>query len=530
MNIQMQIQEFQPRTKLQKQSKEKMIQELEAHGTKLYERQSLHGHMTASAIILNPNLDKTLMIYHNIYKSFGWTGGHSDGNQDLYQVAYTEAMEETGIKTLYPVNLRPISVEALPVAQHIKKGKIVEAHEHYNVTYGFICSEKDTLKIKPDENSDVQWLEINLLDQYCSEKEMLPIYMDNIAHIRQLMEEKSQIYQQLPEKLLPWYQSKARTLPWRADQDPYHVWISEIMLQQTRVETVIGYYERFLAAFPTVKDLAEAEEDQVLKLWEGLGYYSRARNLHKTAKMIQDQYQGIFPQDHKKILSLPGIGSYTAGAITSISFNQPKAAVDGNVLRVMTRLTEDYRCIDDESTKKSIAETLEKIYPPEQSGDFTQSLIELGATICLPNGDPLCNLCPMEKFCLANQKTTQKQLPVRKKKTKKREEDLTIFVFHTEGKIALEKRTENGVLHGLWQLPNLEGTMSENEVVTYLKKHKISGTIQKIQKGKHIFTHIQWNMTCYHIECSQSFGPYTWADEEGIEKEHTIPTAFKKFL
>lgn len=525
-----QIRDFQPRTKLQEESKEKIIRELEEEGASLYERESLHGHMTASAIILNPGLDKTLMIYHNIYKSFAWTGGHSDGNQDLYQVARIEAMEETGIKNLYPVSLTPLSVEALPVAQHMKKGQVVKAHEHYNVTYGFICSEKEALKIKPDENSDVKWLEIDRLDQYCSEKEMIPIYLDNIHHMKNLMAKKERVYQRLPGKILPWYEQNARDLPWRQDQDPYHVWISEIMLQQTRVETVRGYYERFLATFPTVKDLAQAEEDQVLKLWEGLGYYSRARNLHKTAKIIEDQYQGIFPRDYKSLLALPGIGSYTAGALASISFNLPKAAVDGNVLRLTTRLTEDYRIIDDESTKKAIAKELEKVYPKEKSGDFTQSLIELGATICLPNGEPLCSLCPLEENCLAKENKSQKSLPVRKEKARRKEEDRTIFVFHFDGKIALEKRKDKGLLQGLWQLPNLKGHLEEKEVRSYLEKEKIEGVILKVEKDKHIFTHIQWNMICYHIECSQTFGPYSWANEEGLQEEYTIPTAFRKFI
>ena len=538
MNIITQIKEFIPRTELQGKSKTEILGQLSQYGDDLYYRESLHGHITASAIILNPALDKILMIYHNIYGSYSWTGGHSDGEQDLYQVAYAEAKEETGVVSLYPVSRSLISLECLPVAAHVKNGSIVETHEHYNVTYGFICSEKDALKIKPDENSDVKWLAIDELDQYCAEKEMMPIYEDNIAYIRQLRGKKEENYRALPTRLLPWYRASARILPWREDQDPYHVWISEIMLQQTRVETVIDYYKRFLAAFPTVKDLAKAEEEKVMKLWEGLGYYSRARNLHKAAKIVVEKYRGKFPESYSELLALPGIGSYTAGAIASISFNLPIAAVDGNVLRIVSRITEDYRCIDDESTKRVVAAELEKVYPLNHCGDFTQSLMELGATVCLPNGAPLCLLCPMQEICMANQNGTQEYLPVRKEKAKRKSQQKTLFLFHAKGKIVLQKRTEKGVLNGLWQLPNVEGHMSERQVTAYMAELGIEGTIKKFQKGKHIFTHIEWDMICYYIECESNFenkigntpNPYVWADENALAQEYTIPTAFKKFI
>ncbi|NLY45852.1 MAG: A/G-specific adenine glycosylase [Tissierella sp.] len=525
------IKEFTPRTDLQQNSKDGILNQLNQYGEKLYDRDMLHGHMTASAIILNPQLDKILMVHHNIYDSYAWPGGHSDGEEDLYRVAYEEAKEETGVEKLYPISRNIISMESLPVKEHMKNGKQVKAHDHYNVTFGFICSEKEQLKIKPDENKSVNWIDIEKLDQYCEEEEMIPIYQDNIHHIQYLMKEKRKNYEKLPERLLHWYKKNARQLPWRRDQDPYHIWLSEIMLQQTRVDTVIDYYHRFLEVFPTIYDLANADIERVLKLWEGLGYYSRARNLHKTAKIILERYEGKFPRNYKELLTLPGIGSYTAGAIGSISFNLPVAAVDGNVLRVISRITEDYRCIDHESIKKEIGENLEEVYPKDQCGDFTQSLMELGATICLPNGVPLCHQCPVKDICMANKNGTQEFLPVRKKKTARKEQQKTIFVFNVQGKIALQRREEKCVLEGMWELPNVEGILEKREVSSYMEQLGIFRyRIEKSKKGQHIFTHIKWEMVCYYIQCEETFGAYIWADTEALEKEYSIPTAFKKFL
>ena len=531
MNITTLIKQFIPRTTLQQKSKDEILHQLDQYGGNLYYRDMLHGHMTASAIILNPKLDKILMVYHNIYHSYSWAGGHSDGEENLYQVAYEEAKEETGVEKLYPVSRNIISVESLPVEEHMKDGKRVKAHNHYNVTFGFICSEKEQLKIKPDENSNVNWIHIEKLDQYCTEEEMIPIYEDNIHYIQYLMAEKSKNYEKLPEILLDWYEKNARLLPWRRDRDTYHIWLSEIMLQQTRVDTVIDYYHRFLEVFPTVYDLANGDIEKVLKLWEGLGYYSRARNLHKTAKIIVEKYEGKFPRNHKELLALPGIGSYTAGAIASISFNQPIAAVDGNVLRVVSRITEDYRCIDHESTKKEIGKNLEEVYPKDRCGNFTQSLMELGATICLPNGSPLCHECPVRDICMANKNETQGFLPVRKEKKVRKEQQKTLFVFNAQGKIALQRREEKGVLQGMWELPNIEGTLDQREVSSYMEQLGISEyRVENPKKGQHIFTHIKWEMVCYYIHCEEAFGPFIWADAEALEKEYSIPTAFKKFL
>ena len=212
--------------------------------------------------------------------------------------------------------------------------------------------------------------------------------------------EQNEIYAALPGVLLPWYEKNARDLPWRHTKEPYRVWVSEIMLQQTRVEAVIGYYERFMEAFPTVQALAEADEARVLKLWEGLGYYSRARNLQKTAKLLTETQNGAFPDTAEALEKLPGIGAYTAGAVASICFEQPAAAVDGNVLRIIMRMTADDHPIDLPQVKKEIGEALCKVYPKGHCGAFTQALMELGACVCTPKS-PKCEVCPTKSFCRA---------------------------------------------------------------------------------------------------------------------------------
>lgn len=525
------INEFEAHTMDQMESKKLILAQLKEYGHKVYSREMLQGHMTASAIVLDSQLDKILMVFHHIYNSYTWPGGHADGNEDLYEVAYKEVVEETGATKIRPVSKKILSVEQLLVKEHIKNGKKISEHYHYNVTFGFICSEKETLKINSDENSSVEWLEIQNLSQYCKEETMLPIYHENINKIKDIMAEKKQNYQFLPQLLLEWYEKNARDLPWRKSADAYHIWLSEIMLQQTRVDTVIDYYYRFLDSFPTVNALAEAYEEKVLKLWEGLGYYSRARNLHKAAKIIVEQYGGVFPKNRSEIMKLPGIGSYTAGAISSIAFNLPVAAVDGNVLRVISRVTENYQCIDEEKVKREVEENLKMVYPKNRCGDFTQSLMELGATICVPNGKPLCQQCPLLNICMAYKNNVYQLLPVRKEKTPRKVLEFTVFVFINQGKIALQKRQGKGVLEGMWELPNKEGFMKMKEALLYVERETCSHfVVEKIKKAHHIFTHIQWNMICYYISCEAPFGNYIWADSEALEKEYSVPTAFKKFL
>lgn len=334
---------------------------------------------------------------------------------------------------------------------------------------------------------------------------------------------------ELPRLLLPWYQQNHRELPWRTDRQPYHVWLSEIMLQQTRVEAVKGYYIRFLSALPDIPALAGCDDELLHKLWEGLGYYSRVRNLKKAAQVIMERYDGVFPTNHAQVLALPGIGAYTAGAICSIAFNQPTPAVDGNVLRVVSRLTDDPSPIDLPETKRRVNRLLSGIYPAE-AGDFTQALMELGATVCGPNRAPDCGRCPCKGLCLGFQKGTAEKLPVKSPKKQRRQEDHTVFILSCDGRFALEKRPEKGLLAGLWQFPNRPGkldTRAALDAVTAMGLHPRE-LLREVEKT-HIFTHIQWNMKGIYLEVAEAGGSFLWFTEEEINLQAALPTAFRQF-
>lgn len=313
------------------------------------------------------------------------------------------------------------------------------------------------------------------------------------------------------EPLLSWYRRGHRDLPWRQDPHPYRVWVSEIMLQQTRVEAVKPYYERFLHALPTVQALAACPEEQLLKLWEGLGYYSRVRNLQKAAQQIVSLHGGQLPPDYHQLKQLPGIGDYTAGAIASIAFDLPVPAVDGNVLRVLTRVA---ACPDDISlpkTKETFRRLLLEVEPQPGAGDFNQSLMELGATVCLPNGAPQCLLCPLAELCSAHQQGTEMEFPVKAPKKARRCEERTLLLFSIEqdGELftLLHRRPKKGLLAGLWEFPALEGTVSEQFVRQAAEQFASSFgfTIQSVEPAKpskHIFTHIEWRMTAWKISAT----------------------------
>ena len=341
--------------------------------------------------------------------------------------------------------------------------------------------------------------------------------------------DNQQILQMLPEALLPWFERSQRDLPWRADKDPYHIWLSEIMLQQTRVEAVRGYYTRFLQALPTISDLSNADEALLHKLWEGLGYYSRVRNLKKSAQVIMTQYGGVFPNRYEEILALPGIGEYTAGAICSIAFDQPTPAVDGNVLRVFARLTDDATPIDKPAYKKQVQSALRAVYP-SQAGAFTQSLMELGATLCGPNRKPQCENCPCRTFCRANINQTAQNLPVRLPKRSRRTEELTVFILNCDGKYALRKRTGNGLLANLWEFPNVVSHLSLDQAIAYIENMGIGvKDIVSITHKKHIFTHIQWDMRGVYLNVSNEASAFAWLNAQEIQKEAALPTAFRQF-
>lgn len=336
--------------------------------------------------------------------------------------------------------------------------------------------------------------------------------------------------QEISEKIIKWYQENKRILPWRMDKEPYHVWISEVMLQQTRIEAVINYYNRFMNDLPTVFDLANIEEDKLLKLWEGLGYYNRARNLKKCAQIIVEKYNGKFPEKYDELINLPGIGEYTASAISSICFNEKESCIDGNVLRVFTRIHNDKRNISNKKVKYDIRKTLMESMP-ENSGDFNEGLMELGEVICIPNGCPKCDICPVRSDCKAYLNNAYQNLPVKDKMQQKKEEEITVFLFQHQEMIAISKRDEKGLLANLWEFPNTSEKLNLGKIKEYLEKKniqykKISKAIQNI----HVFTHKIWNMTGYIIELEVRDNlNYTWVTKEELETKYAIPTAFEPF-
>ncbi|MBQ3308076.1 MAG: A/G-specific adenine glycosylase [Bacilli bacterium] len=327
------------------------------------------------------------------------------------------------------------------------------------------------------------------------------------------------------EIILNWYRENKRDLPWRKDIDPYHVWISEIMLQQTRIDAVIDYYEKFMNRLPSIKDLSEISEDELLKLWEGLGYYSRARNLKKAAVLIMEKYHGVFPNTYDEILSLPGIGEYTAGAIASICFQLKEVAVDGNVMRVYSRVQDLDIDVSDLKVKKKVGEEIKKILP-EESGEFNQGIMELGEVICLPNGEPKCELCPLKSRCMAFLNKRQTLIPRKIKKMEKLEEEYTLFLMKYNNKYALRKR-DGGLLKNMWEFPNKEGFYTYDEVKEIIPNIK---TIQLGITNTHIFTHKKWFMNSYYLEVSKMDLNYSWFTIEEIENNLALPSAFTPFL
>lgn len=330
-----------------------------------------------------------------------------------------------------------------------------------------------------------------------------------------------ELYFPYPEYLLPWFDENKRDLPWRKSKDAYSVWVSEIMLQQTRVEAAKEYYTRFLQELPTVFDLAACDDEKLMKLWEGLGYYSRARNLKKCAVQIVEEYGGVFPKEREKLIKLPGIGEYTAGSVSSIAFDEKNPAIDGNVLRVCARAEGDFTPVDNAERRKKLYARLREVYP-DRAGDYTQSLMELGALVCLPD-TPRCGECPLRGKCVAERDGLQAVLPVMPKKAEKKKTSLAVFVIVTPRGIALEKRAEKGLLAGMWQFPNVAAERVEEYLAELgVTDYKVCG--QKTHT--HVFTHKIWEMTAYLIETSSGVAAECFPIEK-IEREISLPTAFR---
>lgn len=438
------------------------------------------------------------------------------------------------------VTLENDNVAAFPDApseraiKHVEE--LIEAHEQgYEAYLIFVIQMKNVRRLEPNRRTHPAFGEVlqkarsagvHLLAYDCLVSEdslvidaLVPVVVDSLDLIA--------------KPLLAWYDSGRRSLPWREDPTPYHVWLSEIMLQQTRVEAVKPYYERFLQELPDIVSLAAVEEEKLLKLWEGLGYYNRARNLKKSAMQIVTEYGGEMPDDYDLLMKLTGIGSYTAGAIASIAFGKPVPAVDGNVLRILARLRADDRDIMDAKVRKSIEEELRGVMPQERPGDFNQALMELGATVCVPNGSPKCGECPWKELCQARIQDRTSEYPKKASKKLRSVEKKTVLLIQYDHRIALCRRPEKGLLAGMYEFPSMEGHQKEEQVISYLKSLGVMPLrIRKLKPAKHIFTHKEWHMTGYFVRVDEltGTGEYVFVDPAEIKGKYPVPSAYAAYM
>ena len=340
---------------------------------------------------------------------------------------------------------------------------------------------------------------------------------------------------EIVQPLISWYRQNKRILPWRDQKNAYYTWVSEIMLQQTRVEAVKPYFLRFIGELPDVKALAECPEEKLMKLWEGLGYYNRVRNMQSAAQVVVAEYGGVLPASYEELLALKGIGSYTAGAIASIAYDIPVPAVDGNVLRVFSRITEDRQDIMKQSVRRQVEEKLLGIMPKEAPGDFNQALMELGAVVCVPNGPARCTECPVAAFCRAYHHGIVDELPVKAPKKKRTIENRTVLVIQDGERTAIHKRPQEGLLAGLYELPNVEGHLSMDEALQKVKEMNLEPLhIEPLPEAKHIFSHIEWRMTGYRIRVSsleeRKESSFIFTEKKQSEKQYAIPSAFRAYI
>ena len=387
------------------------------------------------------------------------------------------------------------------------------------------------------ENARKAGVEILAYDCTVTEESM---EIGNPVPVRLQGEEKGEqrILEKIAEPLLKWYDKGRRILPWREDPQPYYVWLSEIMLQQTRVEAVKPYYDRFIQNVPDIQALAEMEEDKLVKLWEGLGYYNRVRNLQKAAKVIVKEHEGKMPSEYESLLELPGIGSYTAGAIASIAYGKAVPAVDGNVLRVLSRLRMDGEDILSQKTKTRVEKELREVIPVNRPGDFNQALMELGAMVCLPNGEPKCGECPWEALCQAHHMGKTAEFPKKKAKKARKTEEKTVLVFQDEDRAAFRRRPEKGLLAGMYEFPVLEGRLAEGKVLEILGQMGLKVLrIRPIGEAKHIFSHKEWHMVGYAIKVDELERPekpefrqdWIFVDKNEVRENYPVPSAYAAY-
>ena len=340
----------------------------------------------------------------------------------------------------------------------------------------------------------------------------------------------------IPDPLLKWYDTNRRILPWREEATPYRVWVSEIMLQQTRVEAVKPYFDRFMDRLPDIVSLAAAEEEELLKLWEGLGYYNRVRNLKKAAVRIMSDHNGRMPEEYDEILKLNGIGSYTAGAVASIAYGKPVPAVDGNVLRVISRIRADDALISDPKVRKKVEQDIAEIIPFGRPGDFNQAIMELGAVICVPNGKPHCESCPLAAVCRAHLKGREMEYPKKTKLKARKIEEKTVLIVRDDNKIALRKRVEKGLLAGMYEFPTMENFHTPDEVIRYLREVGFQTLrVTALTESKFVFTHKEWHMRGYlvwvdELQPVMSTGDWIFIEPSVIKEQYPVPSAFAAYM
>ncbi|MCM1325039.1 MAG: A/G-specific adenine glycosylase [Bacteroidales bacterium] len=370
-------------------------------------------------------------------------------------------------------------------------------------------------------------------------RQVFPDLKDSEGRIKESLRNEKLLW--LSKPLLKWYNENKRILPWRSEPTPYRVWVSEIMLQQTRVEAVKPYFERFMKALPDIKDLAAAPEETLLKLWEGLGYYNRVRNLKKAAVQIMEEYNGQMPKEYEELMRLKGIGSYTAGAVSSIAYGRVNPAVDGNVLRVIARVTKDERLVSDAKVKASVEKELKGVMPKDRPGDFNQALMEIGACICIPNGAPHCDKCPFSEFCAAHLEGCERDYPKKKAPKERTVEEKTVLILRDGERTVIRKRPGKGLLAGMYEFPSLEGFYTAEEVTGYLAKNGIRTIrIQPAGEAKHIFTHKEWHMKGYLVRVDElssqgkenpeeAVKDWLYIDPADTKEQYPIPAAFSAY-
>lgn len=456
---------------------------------------------------------------------------------------YVESGERKAFVEVKGVTLENDNVVSFPDAPSERAVKHVQEliqakREGYEAYIIFVVQMKDVDFFEPNEKTQPEFAAV--LKEARRAGVCIKAYDCNVTKDSMEICEEVPVVLSVLDKistpLLAWYDRQHRILPWREKPTGYRVWVSEIMLQQTRVEAVKPYYENFLKFLPDIASLAGANEDVLLKLWEGLGYYNRVRNMQKAAKMIMEKYGGNMPEEYEELLTLPGIGSYTAGAVSSIAYGRKVPAVDGNVLRVISRLRMDDADILSDKVKKGVEQDLFEVMPEKRAGDFNQAMMELGAVVCIPNGMAKCSECPLSKICQAHRAERVTEFPVKAKKNPRTVEKKTVLIIKDENRAAIHKRPGKGLLAGLYEFPSLEGHKTKEQVIKALKEWGLNPIfIQSLEPSKHIFSHKEWHMKGYAVRVDELMPVdgkekgLLFVEPKETEEKYPIPSAFAAY-